>query len=170
MRKRPLIWKGFAIGIILLFIAIAYSPTCSSQTSSRQTKSEGPDLKIVDIGIVIYYNYMTMQTYQIITCEVKNIGTTNVTYWESQGTAFRLFLFPSRMYGFCDVSWGFKPPLKPQESRWIQTINFSPLIRFFPGFYKTYIRVSTSGDVDPNNDIIKGTFFIYGKIIIPSPI
>jgi hypothetical protein len=157
--------KHYWIFLIIVLIFIS-----TSMMSSSLAKTNGPDLKVISVGVRNFYQYPMMFPYKMIYCKAINVGNSDITYLDTEGEAHRSFI-PSNFFS-CSRTQLFAPSQywKPQEIREVQSIAFDPFINLIPGIFHVRVTIGTIGDLNPEDNTFERDFFIFNNIIYPTEI
>ena len=176
--KNSLYKKGIVFVIIVLFMGVSYSSAfavedkTSTEYLNTDTENEnpiknnvnGPDLKIKTVSL----RYGEKGHYWVwyVTCEVINIGDAIVDgHMGIYSEVWRWHYFkPEESLGWVyGTTGGFD-----WDSGETKTIDGIWEHRYRLGLYRIEFSVSTSGDVNPENDDFKRYFNIIFNTIYPS--
>ena len=177
MRDR-LFRKGLVIGIIVLFIGMAYSPNIiavdlskqlsvelSSNTTSSGSKTSNKGYDIAVLDIVPYRYYPTPHPFGILvfTAQVTNVGDVTIT-GEINYDAVAINLRNNKVE---ETAWAMCVGL-PIGASWIPRygcgLEFNSI--YFPTYYSLQFT-ATPLDSNPEDNYLEKTYLIWGGFLGP---
>jgi hypothetical protein len=182
------VWKKkeLVLGIIVLFIGVGIQPVmANSDYFNSETKQktddiksssiiipDGPDLRIMNMELTFWRRSYYDPVLQTIKCDIKNVGTVNISHFKVDSNATLIFPFTQELY-YGWARWAgpdYWPPGETKNEVLFQ-FNFhnkkkNRFMRYFPCIYFIHIEIICNDDINPDNNIIEGRFLVWYKRII----